>query len=99
MNSDVFTLTTFDDGTGGGPALYVGGAFVVSPAGDSYLAKWQGCPPGDPADLNDDGLVNGADLGILLGSWGPCGGCPADINGDQIVNGADLGILLGSWTT
>jgi hypothetical protein len=27
---------------GGGPALYAGGAFTASPAGDSYLAKW-GC--------------------------------------------------------
>ena len=25
-----------------------------------------------PADLNGDGLVNGADLGLLLGGWGPC---------------------------
>jgi hypothetical protein len=25
-----------------------------------------------PADLNGDGVVDGADLGILLGAWGPC---------------------------
>ena len=24
------------------------------------------------ADLNRDGIVNGADLGALLGAWGPC---------------------------
>ncbi len=50
-------------------------------------------------DLNHDGLVNGADLGILLGSWGGCADacCTGDINGDGIVNGADLGILLGNW--
>jgi hypothetical protein len=40
--------------------------------------------------------VNGADLAILLGSWGD-GGVPADLNGDGIVNGADLSILLGEW--
>jgi hypothetical protein len=50
----------------------------------------------DP-DLNDDGDVNGADLGLLLGQWGPCDGACADLNGDDEVNGADLGILLGSW--
>ncbi len=49
-------------------------------------------------DLNGDGIVDGADLGMLLGSWGPCGGCPADLNGDGIVDGADLGTLLGNWT-
>ncbi|MBX3354061.1 MAG: hypothetical protein KF724_00005, partial [Phycisphaeraceae bacterium] len=49
------------------------------------------------ADLNDDGVVNGADLGTLLGSWGACPGCEADLNGDGTVDGADLGTLLGAW--
>lgn len=53
---------------------------------------------GPLGDLNGDGIVNGADLGLLLGSWGVCGGCPADLNGDGIVNGADLGLMLGAWT-
>ena len=48
-------------------------------------------------DLNDDGVVNGADLAILLGEWGKCPGCVADLNGDGVVNGADLAILLGAW--
>ena len=39
----VTTMSAFDDGSGGGPALYAGGFFLVSPAGDSFLAKW-GCP-------------------------------------------------------
>ena len=51
-----------------------------------------------PTDLNRDGQTNGGDLGILLGSWGPCSGsCVADLNADGIVNGADLGILLAAW--
>ena len=29
-------------------------------------------PPSCIADLNGDGIVNGADLGILLGAWGLC---------------------------
>ena len=53
---------------------------------------------GNPGDINDDGQVNGADLGILLASWGTCPPpCPADINGDGVVNGADLGLLLAAW--
>ena len=50
-----------------------------------------------PTDLNHDGQTNGGDLGILLGSWGPCSGCAADLNADGIVNGADLGIMLAAW--
>lgn len=48
------------------------------------------------ADLNGDGVVNGADLGLLLGAWGTSDPC-ADLNNDGLVNGADLGILLGAW--
>lgn len=48
------------------------------------------------ADLNGDCVVDGADLGLLLGAWDETGG-PADLNGDGIVDGADLGLLLGQF--
>jgi len=60
-----------------------------------------GCPQDSApvlGDLNGDGMVGGADLGLLLGAWGPCRGCPADFDGDGDVDGADLGLLLGAWT-
>ena len=53
-----------------------------------------------PWDLNEDGLVNGPDLTMLLGSWGECPApeeCPADINRDGVIDGADLSLLLGGW--
>lgn len=50
-----------------------------------------------PADLSGDGFVDGNDLGMLLGQWGPCTGCNADFNNDGIVDGNDLGVMLGSW--
>jgi hypothetical protein len=50
-----------------------------------------------PADLSGDGAVDAADLAILLGGWGACGGCAADLDGDGMVAAADLAILLGSW--
>ena len=59
------------------------------------------CPGGGssvPGDLDGDGSVGGADLGLLLGSWGPCAGCPADLDGNGTVDGADLGALLGAWS-
>ncbi|MFG0274941.1 MAG: hypothetical protein ACF8QF_07785, partial [Phycisphaerales bacterium] len=49
------------------------------------------------ADLNDDFVVDGADLGILLGAWGAAGEEIADLNGDGTVDGADLGLMLGEW--
>lgn len=55
-------------------------------------------PPCQPADLNCDGIVNGSDLAIVLGSWGPCAGCPADLDGDGIVGGTDIAIILGNWS-
>lgn len=47
-------------------------------------------------DLNGDGDVNGADLGLLLSSWGTPA---ADLNGDGTTDGADLGVLLSAWGT
>jgi hypothetical protein len=61
---------------------------------DAYRAATRGR---NAADLNLDGHVNGADLGLLLGEWSAGQGSFADLNGDGIVNGADLGILLGQW--
>lgn len=61
---------------------------------------WVATLPAAPTcegDLNGDDVVNGADLGELLGAWGPCPGCSADLNGDGTVDGADLGIMLGAW--
>lgn len=51
-----------------------------------------------PEDLNFDGAVNSADIGLLIASWGPCGGCPADLNDDGVVSSADLGLVIAAWT-
>jgi hypothetical protein len=40
-------------------------------------------------------VVNGGDLGILLGDWGAAS--TADLNNDGVVTGADVGLLLGAW--
>jgi len=48
----------------------------------------------NPADLNQDGVVDTADLGILIGQFGTAGP-EGDINHDGVVDTADLSILLG----
>jgi hypothetical protein len=45
-------------------------------------------------DLNGDRVVNGSDLGLLIGAWGTG---QYDRDGDGVVTGQDLGLLLGSW--
>jgi len=50
----------------------------------------------NPCDLNGDGIINGADLTILLGAWGS-GDPLVDLDGSGVVDGADLTILLGCW--
>lgn len=54
------------------------------------------------ADLNSDGVVNSADLAIVLGNWGQCPSpiepCPPDLDEDGEVGPADLAIVLGNWT-
>ena len=83
------------------------GAFSAT---DNWLCGWSAAsafgmlvsPPGGCTsggvfgDLTGDGIVNGADLGILLGDFGATSG-NSDLNNDGVVNGADLGLLLGAW--
>lgn len=54
------------------------------------------------ADLDGDGVVGGADFGMLLSAWGPCdsdgdGDCDADLDGDGVVSGPDIGLMLVGW--
>ena len=41
---------------------------IAMTAGSRTALAQDGCI----ADLNDDGVVNGTDLAIVLGGWGPC---------------------------
>jgi hypothetical protein len=108
------TIACDDDGCTAGAAPYTAKVTFNAVAGQTYYFAVGGysvgttgpfnveiivpAPPACPADLNNDGVVNGADLGLMLGSWGNCPApCKADLNSDGIVNGADLGLLLGAW--
>ena len=67
-----------------------------SGSGDSSSFQTTGSC-GTTGDLNGDGAVDGADIGLFLLQW-YCSKCEADFNGDGIVDGADFGILLLAWT-
>ena len=46
-------------------------------------------------DLDCNGAVDGADLGVMLANWGGSGA--SDLDGNGVVDGGDLGILLSRW--
>ena len=48
-------------------------------------------------DLNLNGLVDGADVSILLGWWGIPNPLYGDLNADNVVDARDLGIILGRF--
>ncbi|MFG0253095.1 MAG: WD40 repeat domain-containing protein [Phycisphaerales bacterium JB038] len=60
--------------------------------GDAFSARFQ---VGIPGDLDGDGCVGQADLGILLASYNVDAG--GDIDGDGDTDHSDLGILLGNY--
>ncbi len=51
-----------------------------------------------PADLDESGLIDSADLNALLAAFGCTGGgCDADIDNDGDTDSADLNALLGAF--
>jgi len=102
VDRPVHALLVRDDDSDAGEALLAAGAFAVSPAGDSHIARWLGCAGHDMemADLNEDELVDALDLADLLARWGDCPDpedCPADMNFDGVVDTRDMQLLLGRW--
>ncbi|HAW96280.1 MAG: hypothetical protein CMJ33_00860 [Phycisphaerae bacterium] len=51
---------------------------------------------GEP-DLDGDGMIDGADLTLLLVEWGGAAS-EADLDCDGVVGGGDLALLLSSWS-
>ena len=49
-------------------------------------------------DLDGNGVVNGADLALVLAEFGSKGrDLLADLDGNMVVNGADLAGVLAAW--
>jgi hypothetical protein len=76
-------------------AMRTSEALTVMLTADRSIVIDHAGPPSCPADLTGDGVVDGADLGLVLSAWGnsPLG----DLTGDGITDGADLGLMLTAF--
>ena len=72
----------------------LGTGSLVEAGVDFVRVVVEGCPS-NLADLNGDGMVDSADLGILLAAWGLPGA--TDLDGSGATDSGDLGILLSGW--
>ncbi len=69
-----------------------GSAIIETAFLDSVIFGATACA----ADLNGDGVVDGADIGVFLQGWGS-DSSRLDFNCDGAIDGADLGLLLAAW--
>jgi hypothetical protein len=82
-------------GNGCGTIEFTGAVSQVRIGGQEFWVDGI-CEP-QPRDINGDGLVNAADLALLLNAWGTNVEY-ADFNCDEKVDGVDLAELLNSWS-
>ena len=81
-----------------GKTVVGAGQYPDSAFREAWVAHLGDCFPSLCGDLDGDGCVDQADLGILLADWGCTGGdCPGDCDHDGDTDQSDLGILLAHW--
>ena len=77
-----------------------GAGEIIVVSGDGNVYRIEPAAGGDacgcPGDFDENGVVDGADIGLLLATWGTADAA-GDLDGSGLVDGADLGLLLGSW--
>jgi hypothetical protein len=70
------------------------GIVVASRAIEMAQTLWNSAPYFCPEDLNQDGFIDTADLGLGLLGWGEP---ENDLNGDGIFESGDIGLILLSF--
>jgi len=83
--------------------LIAGGVFtnvgVLPAANIAILPACSPTPPPCPGDANNDNLIDGRDLSVLLSTFLTTvpPGTAADFNNDGLINGSDLSVLLSNF--
>ena len=96
-NNNPVRIRTFEDSGG-----LISDLAFDEVSGDMLVIFWNNSPvrygPGKivtcTGDLNEDGSVDGGDMGLLLSAWNTP---EADLNDDGTTDGADMGLLLTYW--
>ena len=102
LNQMTLIGSTGNNGSGGGTGLANNG-WLVMRVGDSVssintIARIDLGPPAAtcPGDYNDDGVIDGADITVLLNAWGSAD-ATVDLNNDGIIDASDIALLLNGW--
>jgi hypothetical protein len=103
-SGDLGWRTASIHGPGGRTRLAVAGPALFRAGLNESGLVYRFDPPGPCfTDLNNDGVIDGADLGALLGQWGRDFSArqptqrPANFNSDAFVDAEDLGLLIANW--
>ena len=88
-------------GKNNGTTTFTGATGPTQAAGRFNYTLTYAAPvlPACPADLDNNRLVDTADISLLLLDFGPCTGCPADLDGNGLVDSADISLLLMDFGT
>ena len=109
IGQDWAAVRTMYDGSGGGAGIDLAPLGLTSirfvrvrvPAGAMQSAEIDGfsdvAPEAANGDLDRNGIIDGADLGIMLSAFGS-GEPSADLDRNGTVDGGDLGALLAAWS-
>lgn len=100
VNDAVHAMHTFQHN--GRTLLAVAGEFTMAGGNPANRIAFFGCDDPILGDLDNNGVVDVADLFQLLAGWGDCSqpcppSCPPDLNDDCSVNVSDLFTLLSNW--
>jgi hypothetical protein len=95
-NGRIRKMTVHDDGSG--PALYIAGEFTqLNGVTVNNIARLRSCDAAAcPADVTGDGVVDLADLNLVLANFG-MDTDEGDANGDGTVDLADLNLVLAQF--
>ncbi len=94
IHDEVFLDSGLSDGGIAGFGRDASGELYIINYGFGQIIKV--IPLYEPGDVNGDGAVDTADLGLLLEDFGTTAN-ESDLNGDCVVDTADLGVLITNF--